>query len=223
MQQIRQRLTYANVMSSIAVFMVLGGATAFAATKIGANEIKANSIKTGKIVKEAVTAGKIKNGAVGTAKLGKSAVTSEQLADNAVTAPKIAENAVTTAKIAASAVTTAKIANGAVSSEKILSGAVGSAQLATIQRVIEESTTTSAAGETRNVTAECPAGFVAISGGAAWVTTTGSVSTVNGILRVSQPVPSTAGTGAPTGWQATGETDSALERRLRAYAICLAQ
>lgn len=45
-------------MSSVAVFLMLGGATAFAATKIGANEIKANSIKTGKIVKEAVTAGR---------------------------------------------------------------------------------------------------------------------------------------------------------------------
>ena len=65
MNQIRKRLTYANVMSSLAVFLILGGATAFAAIKkIGANELKANSIKTGKIVKEAVTAGKIKNGAV---------------------------------------------------------------------------------------------------------------------------------------------------------------
>ena len=36
MKQIRKRLTYANVMSSIAVFLVLGGATAFAASKIGA-------------------------------------------------------------------------------------------------------------------------------------------------------------------------------------------
>ena len=46
MKQIRKRLTYANVMSSIAVFLVLGGATAFAAKKIGTNEIKANSITT---------------------------------------------------------------------------------------------------------------------------------------------------------------------------------
>jgi hypothetical protein len=72
---IRQRLTYANVMSSIAVFLILGGATAFAATKIGANQLKANSVKTGKIVKEAVTAGKIKKKAVTTSKLAKEAVT----------------------------------------------------------------------------------------------------------------------------------------------------
>lgn len=99
MKQIRKRLTYANVMSSIAVFMVLGGATAFAATKIGANEIKANSIKTGKIVKEAVTAGKIKNSAVTTGKLANAGVTADKIADNAVTTTKIADKAVTGAKL----------------------------------------------------------------------------------------------------------------------------
>lgn len=35
MKRFRKRLTYANVMSSIAVFLVLDGATAFAASKIG--------------------------------------------------------------------------------------------------------------------------------------------------------------------------------------------
>lgn len=99
MKQIRKRLTYANVMSSIAVFFVLSGATALAATKIGANELKANAVKTGKIVKEAVTAGKIKNGAITTGKLGTAAVTSTQLADNSVTTTKIADKAVTGAKI----------------------------------------------------------------------------------------------------------------------------
>lgn len=95
MKQIRRHVTYANVMSSFAVFLILGGATAFAAVqKIGANEIKANSIKTGKIVKEAVTAGKIKNGAVIETKIGDGAVTTNKLADNAVTTPKIANDAV---------------------------------------------------------------------------------------------------------------------------------
>ncbi|HEU5104257.1 MAG TPA: hypothetical protein VFU11_00295 [Solirubrobacterales bacterium] len=81
MKQIRKRLTYANVMSSLALFLVLGGATAFAATKIGANQLKANSVKTGKIVKEAITTSKIKNGAV----------TTNKIADNAVTGAKADE------------------------------------------------------------------------------------------------------------------------------------
>ncbi len=59
---IRSRLTYANVMSTFAVFMLLAGGAAVAAKKvkrIGTSQIKAS----------AVTAGKIKNGAVTNAKL----------------------------------------------------------------------------------------------------------------------------------------------------------
>jgi hypothetical protein len=61
---IRKRLTYANVMSSLAIFLILGGATAFAAKKIGSSGLKANSVTTAKIKKEAVTTKKIKKNAV---------------------------------------------------------------------------------------------------------------------------------------------------------------
>lgn len=79
MKLISKRLTYANVMSSIAVFLILGGATAFAAKKIGSNEIKGNSITTGKLKKEAVTASKIKNNSVTTTKIANGAVTGAKL------------------------------------------------------------------------------------------------------------------------------------------------
>ncbi len=79
MKQIRKRITYANVMSSIAVFLVLGGASAYAAKKIGSNEIKGNSITTGKIKKEAVSASKIKKNAVTTPKIANGAVTGAKL------------------------------------------------------------------------------------------------------------------------------------------------
>ncbi|MFL5898874.1 MAG: hypothetical protein ACJ76D_10530 [Solirubrobacterales bacterium] len=116
MKKIRQRLTYSNVMSTLAVFLILGGATAFAASKkIGANEIKANAIKTGKIVKEAVTEGKIKSGAV----------TGTKLADGAVSNSKIADGAVSTSKIADNAVTTGKIANDAVTGDKVKESTLG--------------------------------------------------------------------------------------------------
>ena len=100
MKQLSKRLTYANVMSSIAVFLVLGGATAFAAKKIGSNEIKGNSITTGKIKKEAVSAGKIKKNAVTTAKIQSNAVTGGKIADGAVTTAKLGDAAVTGAKLA---------------------------------------------------------------------------------------------------------------------------
>jgi hypothetical protein len=120
LKQIRKRLTYANVMSSLAVFLILGGATAFAAIKkVGANEIKANSIKTGKIVKEAVTAGKIKKKAVTESKLADGAVTNSKLADGAVTTNKIADGAVTNGKIGNDAVNSAKVAPGSITRDDI--------------------------------------------------------------------------------------------------------
>ncbi|HEX3323992.1 MAG TPA: hypothetical protein VHR65_02475 [Solirubrobacterales bacterium] len=73
-------------MSSIAVFLILGGATAFAAKKIGSNEIKGNSITTGKLKKGAVTTSKIKKDAVTGAKVKESSlgqVPSAALAANA--------------------------------------------------------------------------------------------------------------------------------------------
>jgi hypothetical protein len=72
--QIRKRLTYANVMSSIAVFLLLGGGAAFAAGKlaknsVGSKQIKKNAVTSAKIKKNAVTTAKIKNGAVSGAKI----------------------------------------------------------------------------------------------------------------------------------------------------------
>ena len=69
MKQIRKRLTYANVMSSIAVFLLLGGATALAAGKLGKNsvgtkQLKNNAVTTAKIKNNAVTGAKIKNGTI---------------------------------------------------------------------------------------------------------------------------------------------------------------
>jgi 2',3'-cyclic-nucleotide 2'-phosphodiesterase (5'-nucleotidase family) len=99
MKRIQSKLTYANVMSSIAVFLILGGASAWAAKKIGTNQLKANAVTTGKIKNEAVDVSKVKNGAV--------------------TNPKIADGSVTTAKIAEGQITTERIANDAVTGDKV--------------------------------------------------------------------------------------------------------
>jgi hypothetical protein len=66
---VRQRLTYANVIATVALFLALGGGAVWAAGKIGTKKLKANSVTTSKIRANAVTGAKIKNGAVGFAKL----------------------------------------------------------------------------------------------------------------------------------------------------------
>jgi hypothetical protein len=83
--QIKRRLTYANVMSTIAIFLVLGGATALAAG------LAKNSVGTKQLKKNAVTAAKIKKNAVTTAKIKKNAVTTPKIKNDTVTGAKINE------------------------------------------------------------------------------------------------------------------------------------
>lgn len=125
MKQIRKHITYANVMSSIAVFLVLGGASAYAIKKVGSNEIKGNSITTGKIKREAVTTAKIKNSAVSTNKLKAEAVTTAKLDNNAVTTTKIANDAVTGDKVKVSSLPQVPKAAVAVSAESAQPEAFG--------------------------------------------------------------------------------------------------
>jgi hypothetical protein len=67
---LRPRLTYANVIATLALFLAIGGGAVWAAGKIGTNQIK--------------------NGAVTTKKIANKAVTSKKLANKAVTSKKIA-------------------------------------------------------------------------------------------------------------------------------------
>ena len=95
MKNLRKRLTYANVMSTIAVFLVVGGASAFAASQLGKNtvgskQLKKNSVTAAKIKKNAVTTAKIKGDAVTGAKVKESSlgtVPSASIA-NALTPPE---------------------------------------------------------------------------------------------------------------------------------------
>ncbi len=104
MKQISKWLTFSNVMSAIAVFLVLGGATAFAASQLGKNTVGPKQLK-----KNAVTAAKIKKEAVNTAKIKNAAVTDAKIKDGAVTGGKIQNGAVTGEKVADGSLTGADI------------------------------------------------------------------------------------------------------------------
>jgi hypothetical protein len=67
MKNLRCKLTYANVISTLCLFLLLGGGAAFAASQLGKNsvgakQLKKNAITTAKVKKEAITAAKIKKG-----------------------------------------------------------------------------------------------------------------------------------------------------------------
>jgi hypothetical protein len=88
-RQIRQRLTYANVISSLALFLVLSGGAAFAASKIGSGNIKANAIKSKQLARNSVTSSKIKPGSIQSNDIALGAIGAQQLAANSVDGSKV--------------------------------------------------------------------------------------------------------------------------------------
>jgi hypothetical protein len=67
MNRLRPKLTYANVVSTICLFLLLGGGAAFAASQLGKNtvgpkQLKRNAVTTAKVKKEAITGAKVKKG-----------------------------------------------------------------------------------------------------------------------------------------------------------------
>lgn len=74
MQRIRSRLTYANVVSSLALLLALGGTTAFAASQLAKNSVGARQLKKG-----AVTTKKLKKGAVKGAKVADGSLTGNDI------------------------------------------------------------------------------------------------------------------------------------------------
>jgi hypothetical protein len=79
MKKIRARLTFANVVAGLALFVALGG-TGYAATQlpkgsVGAKQLTKGAVTTAKLKAKAVTSAKLKRGAVGTAALADGAVT----------------------------------------------------------------------------------------------------------------------------------------------------
>lgn len=97
MQAMRKRLTYANVVSTLALFLVVAGGAAIAAKvpkkSVGPSQLKANAVTTAKIKANAVTTRKIKRNAVANAKIKDGAVEGAKVADGSITADDIDEAA----------------------------------------------------------------------------------------------------------------------------------
>jgi hypothetical protein len=64
LRKLRSRLTYANVVSTIALVLAVGGGTAYAATRIGTDNIRYHAVTGSKLSTNAVTASKVKNSAL---------------------------------------------------------------------------------------------------------------------------------------------------------------
>jgi hypothetical protein len=114
--RLRGKLTYANVMSTLAVFLVVSGGAAYAASHLGKNsvgtkQLKKNAVTTAKIKNEAIATEKIKNGSVTNGKLADGSVGSTQLQANSVNGGNVQAGSLTGSDINQSTLTSVRASN----------------------------------------------------------------------------------------------------------------
>jgi hypothetical protein len=132
MKRFLPRLTYANVIASLALFIALGGAAVAAGlpkASVGKAQLKNGAVTAKALAKKAVTSGKISPKAVTAGKLGPNAVLPGNLGAGIISTSKIAAGAVTAEKIKNNIITTNKLNNKAVTSAKLAEKAVATGNL----------------------------------------------------------------------------------------------
>jgi hypothetical protein len=97
--RLRQRLTFANLTSTIALFIALGG-TSYAAMSITSADIETNAVGKSEIRTGAVGKSEVRSGAAGKSEVRRNAVGRSEISTDGVAKPEIAKDAVGTEEIA---------------------------------------------------------------------------------------------------------------------------
>jgi hypothetical protein len=92
LRKLRPRLTYANVVSTIALALAIGGGTAYAATKIGTKNIRYHAVTGSKLASNAVTASKVKNSALSSWDIRNNSIRSDDIRTGTLQASDFAPN-----------------------------------------------------------------------------------------------------------------------------------
>jgi hypothetical protein len=103
-QGVRERLSYANVMATLALFVALGG-VGYAASKlprdsVGAKQIKENAVRASEQAPDSVDGSNLIDGSVGAGDLGSNSVEGTSIADGTVGIDDLASDSVNSGKIA---------------------------------------------------------------------------------------------------------------------------
>jgi hypothetical protein len=128
---LRRRLSFANVVSLIALFVALGTGGAYAANTIGSDDIIDESILSQDLKNQEVRAADIHNGGVTGEKLQAGAVTSGKVADDAITSPALATNSVGATEVADGSIDSGEIVDDSLLAQDLGASSVGTSELAT--------------------------------------------------------------------------------------------
>lgn len=225
LRKLRPHLTFANVTSVIALFVALGGTSAYAANTVFSSDIVDGQVKAADLASLAATTAKLNNNAVTNAKLGDSAVTAPKVANNSLLGQDIHDDTLTGADIAEGTLVGGPgspsgaaggdltgsypnplIRTNALGGNEILDGSIGAAELKPRLDVINDSEQIDPGGVPTDVRADCPQGAIALSGGGYWQFNSGQLA---GIRNYEH------------GIAVTGTNKGGAPQYLTAFAICL--
>jgi hypothetical protein len=205
MRWTRSHLSFANLVSLMALFVALGGTTYAAVT------LPKNSVGSKQIKKRAVRAKHINTNAVSPRKIQGNAVSSPKIADGTVFSADLGDNSVGSSELGDNSVGLSEIASGAVGSDEVTDGSLteGDLQPGLLDIGVTVQFTQSAAdlanGAEVSVDAFCPEGQIGIGGGVRGDLTNSELTKVT----ANRPIISSSNTGAPaddgsfTGWRGT--------------------
>lgn len=144
----KARLSYANVMASLALFLALTGATALA-FGVPKNSVSSKTIKNGSLLSadladgEGVTGPDVADGSLSGADFGKGSIGDEAVADGAIDGAKIADGSLAGAQLGPGAVTLGSLAPDSVTEANIRNNSLRGADFganAVTAAAIDEST-----------------------------------------------------------------------------------
>lgn len=127
-QRIRSHLTYANVMATIAVFLVLTGGTAIAlngSNTVFSDDIVNGQVKAADIGSNAVGSGKIADGSVQGVDILDGTVDSPDILDGGVGNNDVAKNAITSGKVKDESLTGADVLNDSLTGLDVAESSLG--------------------------------------------------------------------------------------------------
>ncbi|WP_157544518.1 hypothetical protein [Nocardioides halotolerans] len=130
MKRILHRLSLAHVVAVLAVALVLGSGSAYAAKQITSKNIKNSTIKGVDVKDGALTGADLQDGSIGAAELAPG-IFSGGVGDNSVTSAKIVDGTITAADIGTNAVGTDEVAPDSLTDADLASNSVGQAEIQT--------------------------------------------------------------------------------------------
>jgi hypothetical protein len=136
--RVRARLSFANVTSSLALFVALGG-TAYAQVVLPANSVNERTIRSGAVGSSEIRTGavgrsEIKTGGVTRSEIRTDGVGANEIRSRAVGGEEIATDAVGADEVAANAVGSAEVADNAIAGSDVADGALEAADLSAAAR-----------------------------------------------------------------------------------------